>query len=310
MSRTSPIPAALMVGPFLVRDALGLGVSRDVLGGARFRRPFQGVRVPAGLPDSVELRCQAAALLVPDAAFSHVTAASLHGLPLPLQPTGRETASRTRASVHVTLAPTVPRRARRHPVGLVCHEARLQPDEIERRADGLHVTTVARTWADLAGALDLVDLVAVADAALNRRLVSTQQLENITESWSGRAGAKLLRTALPLVEPATDSAMETRLRLLLVLAGLPRPVAGRDVVLYGGWIARPDLSYPELRIAIEYDGEHHRVDRKQWRNDIGRRRALEEAGWVVLIFTADDVLQRPQETVRQVRAALRSRRAA
>jgi hypothetical protein len=188
--------------------------------------------------------------------------------------------------------------------------ARLGAAETERRTDGLTTTTVVRTWADLAARFDLVDLVTLADAALRRRLVSRDQLEAVVASWSGRPGAALLRRAVPLVEPATDSPMETRLRLLLVLAGLPRPLAGRDVVLYGGWIARPDLSYPALRIAIEYDGDHHRVSRQQWRNDIGRRRALEEAGWLVLVFTADDVLQWPQETVRQVRAAVRSRRRA
>ena len=309
MPRSSALPAALTEAPFLVRDALELGVSRDVLGGARFRRPFQGVRVPAQLSDSLEVRCQAAALLLPGAAFSHRTAASLHGLPLPL--TGRGTApDAAPGPVHVTMAASSPRRARRHPVGVVCHVAKLETGERERRQDALWVTTVARTWADLAGTLDLVDLVAVADAALRRGLTSAEQLADTVASWSGRSGSRLLRRALPLVEPATDSPMETRLRLLLVLAGLPRPVAGRDVVLHGGWIARPDLSYPDLRIAIEYDGDHHRVNRQQWRNDIGRRRALEEAGWLVLVFTADDVLQRPQETVRQVRAALRSRRVA
>jgi hypothetical protein len=310
MPSRSAVPAALLQAPFLVREAQALGVSRDVLRGARFRRPFQGVRVSAHLPDSLEVRCQAAALLLPGAPFSHVTAASLHGLPLPLAAIRRGTAPGSSATVHVTLAPSSPRRARRHPVGIVCHEARLLDDESVRRGDGLTLTTVARTWADLASRLDLVDLVAVADAALRRGLVSSRALSVTVESWARRPGVGLLRRALPLVEPATDSPMETRLRLLLVLAGLPRPVAGRDVVHLGAWIARPDLSYPELRIAIEYDGDHHRVGRQQWRNDIARRRLLEEAGWLVLVFTADDVMLRPDETVRQVRAALRSRRAA
>lgn len=326
MARTTALPPSLAGAPFLVRDAIALGLSPDVLRGRRFRRPFQGVRVPAQLPDSLEVRCQAAALLVPGAAFSHVTAALLHGLPLPTAqlratyggpPEGAGVLATTKISdvlpaapVHVTVPPSSPRTARRHPVGIVCHVARLDAGESERRTDGLSATTVARTWADLAARFDLVDLVAVADAALRRGLVTRGELEAVVASWSGRPGAALLRRAVPLVEPATDSPMETRLRLLLVLAGLPRPVAGRDVVLTGAWIARPDLSYPELRIAIEYDGDHHRVNRRQWRNDIARRRLLEEAGWLVLVFTADDVLLRPQETVRQVRAALRSRRAA
>ncbi|HET8616939.1 MAG TPA: DUF559 domain-containing protein [Actinomycetales bacterium] len=327
MPRRSPLPAALTRAPFLVRDALALGVSRDVLRSARFRRPFHGVRVPAHLPDSLELRCQAAALLVPEAAFSHGTAAALLRLPLPVGraaapgeaavvslPAGREPRRESLhgrpGPLHVTMAVTPRRTARRHPVGLVCHVCKLAPRECERRPDGLLLTSAARTWADLAARLSLVDLVVVADAALRRGLVTTAQLATTVETWSTRPGAALLRRALPLVEPRTDSPMETRLRLLLVLAGLPQPVAGRDVALTGAWIARPDLSYPELRIAIEYDGDHHRVDRQQWQSDIYRRRLLEEAGWLVLVFTADDVLRRPDETVRRVRSALQSRRRA
>jgi hypothetical protein len=283
------------------------------------------VRVPAHLPDSLELRCQAAALLVPDAAFSHVTAAALLGLPLPARdqyvlssqgpvvrhaeaPDLRRAASHgPPAPLHLTMAAGSASIARRHPVGLVCHVSKLTPAECDRRPDGLLITSAARTWADLAGSLDLIELVAVADAALRRQLARGEQLAEMVKAWSRRPGAGLLRRALPLVEPNTDSPMETRLRLLLVLAGLPRPAAGRDVTLTGAWIARPDLSYPELRIAIEYDGDHHRVDRQQWQNDIHRRRLLEEAGWLVLVFTADDVLRRPDETVRQVRSALQSR---
>ena len=116
-----------------------------------------------------------------------------------------------------------------------------------------------------------------------------------------------MRAAIPLLEPRTDSPMETRLRLLIVRAGLPRPVANLDVVVDGGWLARPDLSYPALMIAIEYDGDHHRTDRRQWQRDIGRRRGLEDAGWLLVIVTADDVLRRPHEIVARIGRAIASR---
>jgi hypothetical protein len=215
-----------------------------------------------------------------------------------------------RTLLHATMAPSSPKRTRPEPVGLACHISRLGDHEVLRRTDGLYVTTVTRTWLDLATNLALEDLVAVADAALRRRLVTVDQLTTAVDSWWRRPGVALLRTALPLVEPATDSPMETRLRLLLVLGGLPVPVANRDVIVDGAWLARPDLSYPELRIAIEYDGDHHRVERGQWQSDIARRRLLEDAGWVVLVFTADDVLKFGRETVRRVGAAVRARLAA
>jgi hypothetical protein len=330
MPKTAPLPEALTQQPFLVRDALALGVTHDVLRGARFRRPFRGVRVPAHLPQSLDVRCRAAALLLPSgAAFSHTTAAHLHGLPLPPSSgwpgpvavngslvIGSESAAASgrggaahdaRILVHATVAPSTPKRTRPEPVGLVCHIARLGEHEVMRRADGLCITSVPRTWLDLAASLKLEDLVAVADAALHRSLVTLELLEAAVASWSQRPGIALLRKAVPLVEPATDSPMETRLRLLLVLAGLPVPVANRDVVVDGAWLARPDLSYPELRIAIEYDGDHHRVERRQWQSDIARRRLLEDAGWVVRVFTADDVLRFGRETVRRVRAAVAAR---
>jgi hypothetical protein len=175
---------------------------------------------------------------------------------------------------------------------------------------GLRVTTVARTWLDQAAQLDLVEVVVLGDAVLRRGLTSRDQLHAAVTSWSGRPGATVLRRALPLLEPRTDSPMETRLRLLLVLAGLPVPVSGLDVVVDGVWLARPDLSYPELRIAIEYDGDHHRVDRRQWQSDIARRRMLEDQGWTLLVFTADDVLKHGHETIRRVRATIADRRAA
>ncbi len=122
-----------------------------------------------------------------------------------------------------------------------------------------------------------------------------------------RRGNRRMRDAIPLLEPRTDSPMETRLRLLIVRAGLPRPVAGRDVVVDGEWLARPDLSYPALRIAIEFDGDHHRTSRTQWQRDIGRRRALEDAGWLLIVLTADDVLRHPELTVDRVRRAVETR---
>jgi len=102
--------------------------------------------------------------------------------------------------------------------------------------------------------------------------------------------------------------MESRARWLLVDAGLPCPavnVAARDYL--GHFLTLPDLSYPDLKIAIEYDGDIHRTDKATWRRDIRRRQALEAAGWRVITCTADDVLRNPERLVAWVRAAIRDR---
>jgi hypothetical protein len=99
--------------------------------------------------------------------------------------------------------------------------------------------------------------------------------------------------------------METRTRLVLVFGGLPRPEANRDVFHPdGGWLACPDLVYWAYRVAIEYDGDTHRTDKHQWRDDIFRKSNLEDIGWVVITLTADDVFRRPRMLVDRVEAKL------
>ncbi|MEU4423932.1 DUF559 domain-containing protein [Actinoplanes sp. NPDC024001] len=70
----------------------------------------------------------------------------------------------------------------------------------------------------------------------------------------------------------------------------------------GALIGRVDLAWPEVRLAVEYDGDHHR-EREQFRRDVERLNALRLAGWTVLRFTADDVLRRPERTAGMVIAA-------
>ena len=96
--------------------------------------------------------------------------------------------------------------------------------------------------------------------------------------------------------------METRLRLLLVLAGLPRPEV--QVPLEDGrgrFLGRPDLYYPGERLGLEYDGGTHRASLAE---DNRRQNRLLSAGFRLLRFTAGDVLRTPDLVVAQVRAAL------
>ena len=112
--------------------------------------------------------------------------------------------------------------------------------------------------------------------------------------------------------------METRLRLVFEDAGLPRPVVnawiyGND----GAPIHKPDLSWPQWRVAADYDGAHH-ADRDQvedvrrgrasdWRlrQDTSRRDLLEEMGWILRVFTSFDVFRAPGPAIERMRTALR-----
>ena len=77
-----------------------------------------------------------------------------------------------------------------------------------------------------------------------------------------------------------------RSRLMIVAAGIPEPVVQWEIRSDGRFIARVDLAYPELKIAIEYEGDGHRTERAQWRIDIRRQRDLEDEGWIVIRLTS------------------------
>ena len=112
-------------------------------------------------------------------------------------------------------------------------------------------------------------------------------------------GAACARRALRDVRVGAESPMETLLRLLLLRAGLPEPQLNPAVDV-GDGILHPDLLYPEWRVVLEYEGDGHRTDQRQWRRDIARREAFESAGWRVIRVHRDDVLAEPEAFLARV----------
>lgn len=164
------------------------------------------------------------------------------------------------------------------------------------------MTSIDRTIADLGRRLPLIEAVTVLDMAMHRRLVSEARVH----AWIARhqrcPGIACLRRALELAEPRTESVMETRLRLLLVLPGLPRPQVQVTLRDDGGhFLGRPDLYYPSHRLALEYDGAGHR---ERLVADNRRQNRLVDAGYRLLRFTAFDVLSAPNSVVTLVGRAL------
>lgn len=102
--------------------------------------------------------------------------------------------------------------------------------------------------------------------------------------------------------------MESRTRLTLVRAGLPCPEVNVPVHdAAGRFLAMPDLTYREPRLALEYDGDVHRTERATWMRDIRRRESLQAAGWAVMTVVSDDVQRFPYALAGRVRALLRTR---
>jgi hypothetical protein len=117
-----------------------------------------------------------------------------------------------------------------------------------------------------------------------------------------RGGTVKFRRVVTLAEPASESPMESRLRMLLVLGGLPRPQAQTSLKdRHGLFLGRPDLYYPERRLGLEYDGVGHR---ERLAEDNRRQNRLLSNGIQLLRFTAGDVLGTPDLVLAQVRTVL------
>ena len=110
-----------------------------------------------------------------------------------------------------------------------------------------------------------------------------------------------MRELVAMAEPA-ESPMETRLRWLLVRAGLPTPEVQATLNdNEGRFVGRADLYYASARLVVEYDGGNHR-DRLV--ADDRRQNNLINSGYTVLRFTSADVYGQPEVVVAQVRDAL------
>jgi hypothetical protein len=173
---------------------------------------------------------------------------------------------------------------------------------------GIPVSTPEQTFIDLAAlGLNLVDLVVVGDAMLKARVTTIPLLIRAIEGWKGH-GTRLALRAARLMREGVDSPMETRLRLLIILAGLPEPTV--NLIIRGEddrWRMRFDLCYLDQRLIVEYDGRQHRDDAEQWERDIYRREDLDQMGYRLLVVTRRGIYNKPHRTVERVRDALRER---
>lgn len=156
--------------------------------------------------------------------------------------------------------------------------------------------------ADLGCRLATIEAVIVLDMAMHTGLIDASQLRAWAAHHPGTRGVARLREAIELTEPATESVMETRLRLLLVRSGLPKPVSQVPICDQDGFfLGRPDFCYPDRRLALEYDGVGHRDNLV---SDNQRQNRLIDAGYRILRFTATDIFNTPASVVNLVRRAL------
>jgi very-short-patch-repair endonuclease len=279
--------------PFTHAQGLAAGLTSATLRGPRFRRIMHGVYIHARAPHRPFERVEAALLIHPDRAYaSHTSAARVYRLPVPER----------LSDEHVTV---FHKQDRRSPRGVCPHLA--PPSGRVLLLHGIRVSAPDQLFLEMATLVNLVELVVIGDALVRQARVTPEQLVAAAAAWTGR-GAVLARRAASYVRRDVDSPMETRLRMLIVLAGLPEPQVNFKVCFADGRVRyRFDLSYPDLKIVVEYDGRQHRADLDQWDHDLDRDEWLADEHWKFVKVVSRGIYREPERTIERVRKAIVSR---
>ena len=276
--------------PIPTRSTAMAGHAPARLRSKRWATPFHGVRIDRAAARDLSTVCRAlvAVARVP-VVISDRSAAALYGWWLP---------PRIHDGIDISVAPE-------HLIerpGVRCHRRVLEPTDIRER-DGIALTSPVRTILDLASKFSLIDLVVVMDAALQMKTCRLPELVAAAQGRGGR-GMTVFRRALELCDGRSESPMETLMRLLIVLSGLPAPTPQFKVYdKHGIFVARTDLRAFGVRAAFEYDGAGHDEPVVHAR-DVKRWRDLRAAGYEVFPYTARDLFGTPQLIVVDYQRAL------
>ena len=285
-----PIPAV----PFRGSEAIATGCLTEYQLRTKCRRLFPDVYVDAMCVVTPTIMVRAAALWAPPGAvICGMGAALLHRERWYAPETvGRST------DIYCAGAPRSARgiRIRRHP-------REFPPGHlVENR--GILFTSAARIAVDV-GRWENDDNEAIAkiDAICNRSEIRVDALAGTVDQMRGLHGVNRVRSLLSRCDERAASPPETRLRLMLIRAGLPRPTP--QLVIrneYGEKIATADLGYEKQKVAIFYDSELHR-DKSTWEFDAWANAQMAELGWERVRVTAQ-MMRTPGTLLRQIGTAL------
>ncbi len=264
-------------------------MSDSALKGEEWRHVFRNVWVHARVEDTKAMRVEAAKLVLGQHGFiCGLTAAWIYGI---------DVQERRGLLVWVGRPTGDWRRAR---PGCLVREITIEATDLDR-VDGCWVTTPLRTAFDCARWLSLTEALVVADALAHAGLVSREDLAAYTRAHRRLRGVVQADRVVELMEPLSESPMESRLRVLLIQEGFGAPVAQYVVRNSSGdFVARADFAYPDRRIIVEYDGAVHWDQRRE---DDRRRDVIRALGWTVLVAGRSDYYETQQDFVTQLRRA-------
>lgn len=279
-------------GPFLGTEALARGMVTRRTQNSRHDKLYRDVYLPKGHELTPVTRAVAAWLWSGrQATAAGFSAAALYGTKW----------------IDPRLPAELYRRNGKPVGGIVIHRDELLDDE-SRTVDSIRVTTPARTAFDLGRRGRRTRALVAVDALANATRLQASDVLPVIERHPGVRGLVQLREVVDLMDNGAESPQETRTRLVLIDAGLPRPTT--QIIVYGNFAGRRfvkvDMGYEEFKVGVEYDGEQHWTNPEQYAYDIDRHAELLARGWLIIRVSAEMLRYRPDVIVARVCAALRA----
>jgi hypothetical protein len=264
LDREFPLP---LDRPFTTAQAAATGISKKTLARLHrdglLRRMLRGVHVVVQAPEDLLLRAQALALVVPEGAvIVDWTAMWLHTGMLPF-------------GHHLEVPPVsvfrLPGQGRlRNGLCVSGERALIEPDLT--LIHGLVVTTALRTAWDLGRFSRRDDAIGGLDRLLQTGAFTRDELLAGVERFARQRGVVQLRDLAPRADPRSQSGPESVVRLRWTdLTSLPRPTPQVAIEHTPGGTWWLDLGVPELRFAVEYDGEEFHTSGVDQQHDAERR---------------------------------------
>ncbi len=270
---------------FLAGEAFAAGRLTRYQLAAQHRRVLPGVYAPKHLPLSLDDRIAAAWLWSGRrGVITGLAASALHGAKW----------IDTNIPIELNLAHN------KSPAGVITRRDTLHAGEIVQLR-GMAATTVERTAFDLARRGPADKAVERLDALARATRFKADDVIAVLDSHPCVRGRRRVPVVLDLVDDGAQSPKESWLRLLLIDAGFPRPKTQIPVLGLDGYpLYYLDMGWEEVMVAVEYDGEQHRLDIRQYRGDVARSEYIEGRGWRRIRVLAGD---RRADIVRRVARA-------
>jgi hypothetical protein len=274
-----------LTGPLGYSEA---AVRRAVAAG-RLHRLFRGVYAVGHMRLTQQGRCLAAVLACGRGALlSHDSAAWLWGI-----------------STKGPLPPAVITPVHRKPhAGIQLHSSRTLTAEDRALCEGIPVTSVARTFLDVAATSRPRRLQRMLERSEELRLFDLGPIESVLERNKGHHGSGPLRRALELYRPTpfNRSGLERRFLELVRDAGLPHPSTGFNEAGY-----ELDVYWPDQRFAVELDTYETHGTRAAFERDRLRDEELKLAGIELIRVTGTRLEREPIEVIRRIARFLTDR---